>query len=178
MPRFVLPLIAAIMLGGCSSLPFVSGEVKMSADELTQRMAKRFPVEKSVAGLLDVTLANPRVALSEADNRITADFMIDLKLALTNKKLTGTVKISGRPDYVPETRSLFLRDAKVDRIRVDNMSDSLSTAVAKATSTIARDMLEDKPLHVFKPEEFSKYGVGYTPDRIIVRGDTLVLKLK
>lgn len=178
MPRLLLPLIVAIMLGGCSSLPFVSGEVKMSADELTQRMAKRFPVEKSVAGLLDVTLANPRVALSEADNRITTDFMIDLKLPLTNKKLTGTVKISGRPDYVPETRSLYLRDAKVDRIRVDNMSDSLSTAVAKATSTIARDMLEDKPLHVFKPEEFSKYGVNYTPDRIIVRGDTLVLKLR
>ncbi|MBL8523527.1 MAG: DUF1439 domain-containing protein [Betaproteobacteria bacterium] len=178
MTRYLLIMLTAVSLGGCGALPFVSGEVKMSADELTQRMAKRFPVEKSVAGLLDVTLANPRVALSEADNRITTDFMIDLKLALTNKKLTGTVRISGRPDYVPETRSLFLRDAKVDRIRVDNMSDSLSTAVAKATSTIARDMLEDKPLHVFKPEEFSKYGVGYTPDRIIVRGDMLVLKLR
>ena len=178
MPRFLLPLMTALALGGCGSLPFVSGEVKMSADELTQRMAKRFPVEKSVAGLLDVTLANPRVALSEADNRITTDFMIDLKLALSSKKLTGTVKISGRPEYVPETRSLFLRDAKVDRIRVDNMSDSLSAAVAKATSTITRDMLEDKPLHVFKPEEFSKYGVGYTPERIVVRGDSLVLKLR
>ena len=178
MRRFLFPAIIGLVLGGCSSIPFVSGEVKMSADELTQRMAKRFPVEKSIAGLLDVTLANPRVALSEADNRITTDFMVDLRLALTNKKLAGTVKISGRPEYVPETRSLFLRDAKVDRIRVDNMSDSLSAAVAKATSSIARDMLEDKPLHVFKPEEFSKFGVGYVPERIVVRGDSLVLKLR
>jgi Protein of unknown function (DUF1439) len=178
MTRFFPMLLTAFVLSGCGSVPFVSGEVKMSADELTQRMAKRFPVEKSVAGLLDVTLANPRVGLSEADNRITTDFMVDLKLPLSSKKMTGTVKISGRPEYVPETRSLFLRDAKVERIRVENMSDSLSAALARTTSVLARETLEDKPLHVFTAEQFSKYGVKYTPERIVVRGDSLVLKLR
>jgi len=178
MTRFFLLLLTAVVLSGCGSVPFVSGEVRMSADELTQRMAKRFPVEKSVAGLLDITLANPRVGLSEIDNRITTDFMVDLKLPLSSKKMTGTVKISGRPEYVPETRSLFLRDAKVERIRVENMSDSLSAALARTTSVLARETLEDKPLHVFTEDQFSKYGVKYTPERIVVRGDSLVLKLR
>ena len=178
MQRLLMLLIVTISLGGCGSVPFVSGEVRMSADELTERMARRFPVEKSVAGLLDITLANPRVGLSEADNRLTTDFMVELKLPLTGKKLAGTLRISGRPDYVPETRSLFLRDAKVDRIRVDNMTDSLSVALARTTSLIAREVMEDKPLHSFKAEEFAKYGVRYTPERIVVRGDHLVLKLR
>ena len=104
--------------------------------------------------------------------------MVELKLPLTGKKLAGTLRISGRPDYVPETRSLFLRDAKVDRIRVDNMTDSLSAALARTTSLIAREVMEDKPLHSFKAEEFAKYGVRYTPERIVVRGDHLVLKLR
>ena len=167
-----------ILLAGCASLPFVSGEVRMSADELSQKMARRFPVQKSVAGLLDITLANPRVDLSEADNRITTNFHAIVKLSLSSKTLSGTLKVSGRPEYVPETRSLFLRDARVDQIRMDNMPDGLSAALAKAASTVARDVLGDKPLHTFQAEDFTKYGIQYVPERIVVRGDQLVLALK
>ena len=178
MQKNLATFFALILLAGCGSLPFVSGEVRMSADELTQKMARRFPLEKSVGGLLDITLANPRVDLSEADNRITTNFDASVKLLLTNKSLSGTLKVSGRPEYVPETRSLFLRDARVDQIRMDNMPDGLSAALAKAASTVAREVLGDKPLHTFQAEDFTKYGVQYVPDRIVVRGDQLVLALK
>ncbi len=178
MQKKLFALLTAILLAACGSLPFVSGEVRMSADELTQKMARRFPLEKSVGGLLDITLANPRVDLSEADNRITTNFQAMVKLPLTNKTLSGTLKVSGRPEYVPETRALFLRDAKVDQIRIDNMPDGLSAALAKVASAVARDALEDKPLHTFRAEDFTKYGVQYVPERIVVRGDHLVLALK
>jgi hypothetical protein len=167
-----------VLLTGCATFPFLGGEVRLSADELTQKMAKKFPLEKSVGGLLDITLANPRVDLSEADNRITTLFDTSVKLPLTNKRLSGSLKVSGRPDYVPETRTLFLRDARVDQIRMDSMPDGLSAALAKTASVLARDVLEDKPLHTFKAEDFTRYGAQYVPDRIIVRGDQLVLLLK
>lgn len=171
-------LLLPLFLAACASLPFVSGEVRMSAEELTQKMSRRFPVEKSVAGLLDITLANPRVDLSEADNRITTSFHIVAKLPLSNKSLTGSLKVSGRPEYVPESRSLFLRHPTVEQIRLDNMTDALSAALSKAASAVARDVLEDKPLHTFRAEDFTKYGVQYVPERIVVRGDHLVLSLK
>lgn len=150
----------------------------MSADELTGKLAKRFPMDKSVAGLLDVTLAQPHVVLSETNNRIAADFYVNVKLALTSKQVSGTVTVSGRPEYVPETRALYLRDAKIDRVRMENMPDALSAGLAKAVSAISREVLEDKPLHIFKDEDFTKYGVRYTPERIVVRGNYLVLALK
>ena len=87
------------------------------------------------------------------------------------------LKVSGRPDYVPESRSLFLRDARIDQIRMDNMPDGLSAALAKAASVMAREVLEDKPLHTFKAEDFTRYGAQYVPERIVVRGDQLVLML-
>ena len=176
-PLFAV-LFFSFILAACSSLPFVSGEVRMSAEELTQKMAKRFPMEKSVAGLLDITLANPRVDLSEGDNRIIANFHVAAKLPLSNKTLTGNLKVSGRPEYAPESRSLYLRDPKVEQIRLDNMTDALSAALAKAASSVARDALGDKPLHTFKPEDFTRYGIQYVPERIVVRGDHLVLSLK
>ena len=178
MHRKLFAFFALVLLAGCGSLPFVSGEVRMSADELTQKMARRFPLEKNVAGLLEITLANPRVDLSEADNRITTNFQTMVKLPLTNKMLSGTLKVSGRPEYVPESRALYLREARVDQIRIENMPDGLSAAIAKAASTVARDVLQDKPLHTFQAEDFTKYGIQYVPERIVVRGDHLVLALK
>ena len=178
MHKNIFAFFVLIALAACGSLPFVSGEVRMSADELTQKMSRRFPLEKSVAGLLDITLANPRVDLSEADNRITTNFDAIVKLPLTNRNLGGTLKVSGRPEYVPESRSLYLRDPRVDQIRMDNMTDALSAALAKAASTVAREVLSDKPLHTFQAEDFKKYGIQYVPERIVVRGDQLVLLLK
>lgn len=177
--RKFLPLItAAFLLAGCSSPAFLSGEIRMSADELTQKMTRRFPLEKSVAGLLDVTLAQPRVELNAEENRLATSFEISVKLSLTGRNVTGSVKISGRPEYVAASRSLYLRDARVERIRMDNTPDALSAGLAKTASNFAKDALEDKPLYTFKPEELTKYGARYEPERVEVRPDALVLKVK
>jgi len=150
----------------------------MSAEELTQRMARRFPLERNIGGLVDVTFANPRVDLSESDNRITASFQVVAKMSLGGKSLNGNVKVSGRPEYVAESLSLFLRDARVEQFRFENMTDALSAALSKTISSVARDSLGDRPLHTFRPEDFTKYGIQYVPEKIFVRGDHLVLTLK
>lgn len=174
----VFLLVAAVMLAGCGTFPFLSGEVRLSAEELTQKMQRRFPLEKSLAGLLDVTLSSPRIDLSESDNRVVANFLVNVRLPLGNKNVAGSLKVSGRPEYVAESRALYLRDARIEQIRLDNMSDALSAALAKAATSIARESLEDKPLHAFKAGDFTRYGVQYEPGRIFVRGDLLVLALK
>jgi hypothetical protein len=173
---FSLALLA-FYLSGCGSIPFVSGEVRMSAEELTQKMARRFPMERSIAGLVDVTLANPRADFSESENRIFVSFQVVAKMSLGGKALTGNVRVSGRPEYMPDSLTLFLRDARVDQVRLD-MTDAISAALGKTVSGLARDQLADRPLHIFRPEDFTRYGIQYVPERIIVRGDQLVLLLK
>jgi len=168
----------SLLLAGCGTFPFVSGEVRMSAGELTQKMQRRFPLDKSIAGLLNVTLSSPRVDLSEADNRLATSFLLNVKPLLSSKNFGGSLKVSGRPEYVAESRTLYLRDARIDEIRMDNMTDELSALLAKAASSIAREVLQEKPLHSFKEEDFTKYGILYVPERIFVRGDQLVLSLR
>jgi hypothetical protein len=178
MRLFLIFLLAAVLLCGCSSIPLLSGELRMSADELTQKMERRFPLEKSVAGLLDVTLARPRVELNAAENRIAASVEVNVKLLLTGRNISGSVKVSGRPEYVAASRSLYLRDARVEQMRMDNTPDALSAGLAKNASRIAKDILEDRPLYTFTAQDFSKYGTRYEPDRVEVRADALVLKVK
>lgn len=178
MLRFLASVSAALFLAGCTSIPFLSGEIRMTADELTQRLARRFPLEKSVAGLLDVTLTRPTVELNADEQRIATTFDVGVKLPLTGRNVAGVIKLSGRPAYVATSNSLFLRDARVDQIRMDNMPEALSAALAKAASNFARDVLEDKALYILKPEELARVGARFEPQRIEVRSDVLVLKLK
>ncbi len=170
--------LVGIFLAGCALTPYLTGEISMTAGQLTERMAKRFPVERSMAGLLETTLSEPFVSLDESRNRLACDFKLSIKLALSSKSLAGSLKVSGRPEYEASTRSLFLRDAKVEQVRFDDMNDVMAAAVTKAASALARDALDGKPLHVFKPEDFNKHGTHFEPEKLSIRGDKLVLTLK
>jgi Protein of unknown function (DUF1439) len=180
--KFFATKLTAILLcttlAACSQIPILSGEVKLSAAELNEKVAKRFPIEKSIGGLLEVTLTAPKVRLVEAGSRINADVEVSVRLPLSTKTIQGKLGFSGRPDYVPASKAIFLRDAKIESVAMDNMPDALSAGVAKAASAVARELFEDKPLHTFKAEDFTKYGINYEPQRVIVRDNALVLILR
>lgn len=178
MRRLAALVLTALFVAGCAPIPLLSGELRVTADELSQKMARRFPLEKSVAGLLEVTLSHPTVELDAIESRLATRFDLSVKLALGKKTVAGSLRISGRPEYLAESRSLFLRDARVDQMRMENMPDALSAALAKAASSIARDVMEDKALYTFRPEDLTRYGLRVEPDRIEVRADALVLKVK
>lgn len=169
---------AGSLLSACALLALAAGELSISAAELTQRMAKRFPLERSVGGLLGATLSEPAVAMDEREQRLVADFSLTVKLTLTGKSLDGVLRVSGRPDYDAAARALFLREARVERLRFADMHDALAEALRKAAASLAKDALESKPLHVFKPEDFVRQGVTLEPTRLSVRADRLVLHLK
>ncbi len=171
-------LFLTFTLTACSQIPILSGEVKLSAVELNEKVAKRFPIEKNIAGLLEVTLTAPKVRLVEAGSRINADVDVLVRLPLSTKTIQGKLGFSGRPDYVPASKSIYFRDAKIESVLMDNMPDALSAGVAKAASAVARELFEDKPLHTFKAEDFTKYGITYEPQRVIVRDNALVLILR
>jgi hypothetical protein len=176
--RRLTALVAAAFLAACSSNPLLPGEVRMTAAELTQLLDKRFPVERSVAGLVDVTFMHPMMSLNDAEKRLVATFDMTVRVPLSTKVLNGRVAVSGTPNYLPESRSLFLKGGKVDRLAIDNMPEALSGALAKVASQLATSQFEEKPLYIFQPEDFTKYGMGYEPESVQVRGDALVFTLK
>ncbi|MBL8514831.1 MAG: DUF1439 domain-containing protein, partial [Betaproteobacteria bacterium] len=122
--------------------------------------------------------SDPYVTLDEGRNRMAFDFKLEVKLALSSKARVGSVKISGRPEFEAATRALFLREPKIEQMRFEDMNDLMTVAVTRAASSLAKDALETKPLHVFKPEDFDKLGSAFEPEKFSIRGDKLVLTLK
>jgi len=66
----------------------------------------------------------------------------------------------------------------VDQIRMENMPDALSAGLAKAATNFAKDSVEDKALYTFRPEDLRRYGARYEPERIEVRANAIVLKVR
>jgi Protein of unknown function (DUF1439) len=171
-------VLGASLLTGCASGMLGMGEIKFTHAELTERLARRFPLEKSVAGLIDISLTRPRVNAREEsgkESRLAATFDVQIKMTLSNKVVAGVLSMSGKPRYDVATRSIFISDVRVDSIRVDNMPDALSAALAKAASSIARDNIEDKPLRTFTEAELTRFGLTLNPQRIDVRNEGIAL---
>lgn len=173
--------IILVMLSGCAGNPLLPSEIRFSHQELSERMAKRFPLEKSIAGLLEVKLTRPIIGAREEGGKITRlgfTFDAEVKLLLSHKTLLGTVIMSGVPRYNPATREIFLNDAVLDIVRTDNMPDGLSAALAKAASGIAKDYLDDKAIYSFKEADLKRYGLALEPQRIEVQRNDIVLVMR
>ena len=171
-------ILGMSLAAGCASGVLGMREIKFTHAELTERLARRFPLEKSVAGLLDVALTRPRITAREEpgkEARLAAMFDVQIKMSLSNKLVAGVLSMSGKPRYDAATRSIFMNDVRVDSIRVDNMPDALSAALAKAATSIARDHIEDKPLRTFTEAELTRFGLTLNPQRIDVRSDGIAL---
>lgn len=180
--------LVLLILAGCAVMPFVTREMVFTTDELTIRLARRFPVERNVADLVKVTLTRPRITVidmpavgnqpSNQPRRLNVAVDVDVKLPLTSKTLWGQMSLSGMPRYDAATRGIFLADAKLERVRVDNMPDALSAALAKTASQLAKEYFEDKAIYTFEASDIKRLGQTFTPQRIDLRANQLVLILK
>jgi hypothetical protein len=174
--RFLSLLSLPLLLAGCVTNMFLPKELTMTAVELTTRLEKRFPVERTAGGLVDITFSKPMVTL--AAPRMVTRLDVKGRLLMSETTTEGTLTLSGIPHYDPATRGLFLKDARVDRIELTRMSEALSIALSRVASQLVKNQFEDRPFHTFREEDFRKYGVGYEPLALTVREDAVVLTLK
>lgn len=176
----------AVLLSSCAGMPNLAallGELNYSHAEISERLAKRFPFERSLAGLLDVKLLRPRVGFSDggvanAPLRLSVSFDAEATLALTKKSISGSIGMSGVPEYVGATREIFLRDARIDSLKADGLPDSLVSAVTKAASSIAKEALEEKPIYTIQEKDLQRFGISLNPVGVEVRRDGIALKLR
>lgn len=151
--RLVVVWCLALTCAGCAWLPFVPQEIGIPYIELGERAAKRFPIERSVAGLVQIKLLQPR--MNGVSNRLQLSLDTEISLPQLSgaaegksRSVWGTMSISGVPRFDPTTQSVFLDDARLDRLRVDNVPDAVSAAVGRLASQLAREYWSDRPIYV------------------------------
>ncbi len=180
--RAVLLIAIVVVDGGCALRPLFTREIVFTQQEMTERLAKRFPIERNIADLVNIKLTRPRLSFpdperSDMARRLVVGVDLDVRLPLSSRSLFGQMTLSGIPRYDPATRAIYLRDAKLDRVRVDNMPDALSAALVKTATQVARESFEDKAIYSFDAADLKRIGLPLNPERIELRKDQLVLVL-
>ena len=174
-------------LPGCSLTPWLSRDIGLTYPEINERLNRRFPLERNIADLVRVTLFRPLVApITDASlaapARLAVTFDLDMKLPSllnsTQRSLWGTMRLSGVPRFDPPSNSVVLQDARIDRVRVENMPDALSAALSKTASQLAKEYLEEKPLYTLTAEQATRLRATTTAPTIEVRSDRLSLVFK
>lgn len=176
--RRALLLLLPLMLLGCVNPIWAPREILLSYSELGDRLAKRFPLERSVAGLVDFTFTDPRFAPREEtgrDLRMAATCDLKVKMSLSSKVLNGSITISGVPRYDIAKRAVFLADSRIDGLRVTDLPPALREALTRSASNIVRDLLQERPLYAFRDEDLSRFGLRFEPQRIEVRPTGIAL---
>lgn len=176
-PRFHpvawLLLAALTLLAACAALPRT---VEVSRQQLEAALAKRFPYDARAAGLFSARAGVPRLALLPQSNRLRLEFGVDATERLTRSSTHADLALSFGLRYEPADASIRAADVRVEELAVQGLPAAWREAFRMAGGLIAEQMLENAPLHTFRPEELAR-ARGLQPGSIQVTDSGVRMEL-
>jgi hypothetical protein len=147
----------------------------MSAGELNAKLGKRFPITREAGnGLVAFEFSRPEITIPVGSDRMV--FAVDIAAkspmlaVFTAHPFATRTTISGVPRYDPRTLSLYLGEVRLESF--EGLARSEAKVLAPAVA-----MTGEIPIHTFRPDDFTRYGIRYEPQSLEVRDGRLLLRL-
>ncbi|MCA8020454.1 DUF1439 domain-containing protein [Burkholderia metallica] len=171
--RFLAATVGAIgvtlSLAACAStFPFIPDHYTFSRGDVQKAVARKFPYQKTVAQVVDVSLANPAVNLLPDQNRVAVQLDAHFASPFLRAPVNGKFTVSGQLAYDAPTRSVVLRSPAVDSLALDGDAQMYAQQVGAAAGLLATQLLTNYPIYTFKPEQLQFAGVNYEPGTITI----------
>ncbi|WP_431821653.1 DUF1439 domain-containing protein [Burkholderia sp. F1] len=171
--RFLIACTAAVAvsvsLAACAStFPFIPDHYTFSRGDVQKAVARKFPYQKTVATVLDVSLANPVVGLLPDQNRIAVQLDARFVSPFLRAPVNGKFTVSGQLAYDVPSRSVVLKAPAVDNLTLDGDAQMYAQQIGAAAGMMATQLLTDYPIYTFKPEQLQFAGVNYEPGTITI----------
>ncbi|MFM9887965.1 MAG: DUF1439 domain-containing protein [Burkholderiales bacterium] len=167
--------IGCMLLASCAAL--LPESISFTAVELEAKLAERMPLRRNILGLFDLELTRPTVGLDASQQRVTAQFDISLRTALSTRILPGLIRLSGAPRYDGAAKAIMLDQARVDEFELDGLPRALSDRLNEVASLVATDVLDRRPFYTVKPEQLQWGGMALMPRGVRIVGDRLLVEL-
>lgn len=168
----LLALLAAL-LAACAALP---RHVDVSRQQLEAALARRFPYEARMGGLMSARAGVPRLELLPDSNRLRLDFGIDATERMTRSNAHADIALSFGLRYEPRDASIRAVDVRIEDVAVQGLPSMWREAFRTVGALIAEQMLENAVLHTFRPEDLEK-AQGLRPGNIQVLPGGLRMEL-
>ncbi|HSR02270.1 MAG TPA: DUF1439 domain-containing protein [Methylophilaceae bacterium] len=170
-------LLAIFILLAIYSCATVLGDrtVKVSEDEIQQKLNEKFAIPISLLKVFDVNLSNALVNFDKETGRMHTKFDTKLSSALFDESATGELGISGKLRFDVATSAIVLDEPKVEQFIFDGAGDEYNELINALASKLGGDLLNGFKLYQVKPEELKFGGTQYRPKQMTVTDDGLQL---
>jgi hypothetical protein len=164
--RFVNLLIVGLLCA-CG---FTDGKftLDLSARQIQEAIAPKFPTENCPLPLTCIKLQNPTVTLQDSSDRITLG--LDTTVTILQQPVTGTAVVSARPRYQASTGEIYLDDSQIEDLKLKGVPTNVTNLVAQYGSILAKQSLERSPIYNFKNNQTEKMARMSIADVKVVGG--------
>ena len=142
---------------------------KVSAAQLQQAVAQRFPLRYPVRGLLDLNVQAPRLRLLPAQNRLGTEMVVEAVGPALRRSYTGTFDLDFALRYEASDQSIRAHQLRVNSLHFDGLAPGPSELLNVYGPALAAQTLHEVVLHQLQPQDLAlPDAMGLQPDSITV----------
>ncbi|MDB5896525.1 MAG: hypothetical protein JWP22_11 [Ramlibacter sp.] len=173
-----------LMIAGLSSLPvqrlFAQEQrprphYKVSAGQLFEAMAARFPVRLGLAGILQLQVSAPRLLLLPARNRVGATLLTQLDGVQLPQRSSGELDLLFALRYEAADQTVRAHHPEIADLRWPGLPAETRPALQALLPAVA-PRLGELVLHKFSPAQLAvAQTMGFEPEEFTVMDDGLMI---
>ena len=170
--RLLMTMPLWLSLGtACSALPIADKPpgYTVSAEQLQQAVAKRFPLRYPVGGLLDLNVQAPRLRLLPETNRLATEMVVQAAGPALRRSYTGAFELDFALRYEASDQSIRAHQLRVNSLRFPDLPPGPSELLNAYGPALAEQTLQDVVLHQLRPQDLAlPDAMGLQPGNITV----------
>ena len=160
--------LAAVVL---AALPQARAQARhtVSAEQLQQVVAQRFPLRYPVPGLLDLALQAPRLRLLPEQNRLSAEMAVEAAGPALRRSHTGTFEVDFALRYEASDRTIRAHQLRFKRLQFPTLQPDVVELLNAYAPALAQQSLLEVVVHQLRPQDLTMADVmGIQPGSITV----------
>lgn len=172
--RCLLAAFIALCLAVAPDADAQRRTLTLTASQLTEQVAARFPQRRCLLGLACMTLADPTVRLKEGDPRLflAASANPEVGAQALNG---GVLEVAGKPRYDPSRGAFFIDAPEILRLEFPDLSPAYRASAKELSRGLLVDYLRHTPVWVLDEHDSRQALAKLVLRQIEVRDGTLRL---
>lgn len=167
----------SMVAAGCSGKS-VPSSVNVSQQKLQEMLAKRFPKQYPVAGLLHLDLKLPQLHMRPERNMLNAVIPAQLSGKVLKQSFSGLLDVDFALRYEAADRTLRAYQIKVNQLSMDGLSPALSDMLGTYVSSLAEQAMGQVELYQLQEQDLALVdALAIEPGAITVTENGLTVAL-
>ena len=166
-----LPAWLALGTSACQALPDGPSQpgYTVSAEQLQQAVAKRFPLRYPLGGLIDLQVQAPRLRLLPEVNRLATAMVVEASGPALRRNYVGTFDLDFALRYEASDRTVRAHQLRVQALRFPDLPAGPAEMLDAYGPMLAAQALGEVVLHTLRPQDLAlPDALGLQPGSITV----------